>query len=133
MWGALLMDTPSELLPVSQYVFQSLTKTNAGFEKLIANLEALQHVSFFPSSKLADYVNVICRIRSEINLLLAEVVTEREMSNSLYYDRLCSHREKELTDPDDVLFDAEQRKKEIEEEKKEMDQDQKITLPENPA
>lgn len=118
------MSTPSELLPVGQYVFQALTKINASFEKLIANLETSQHISFFPSSKLADYENVICRIRSEINLLLIEVVTDRETSNALYYDRLCSQREKELTDPDDVLFDAEQRKKEIEEEQRKMEQAQ---------
>lgn len=127
------MSTPSELLPVGQFVFQALTKTNVSFEKLIANLETLQHVSFFPSSKLADYANVICRLRSEINLLLVEEVSHREMSNALYYDRLCSKREKELTDPDDVLLDAEQRKKEIEEEQKEQEQDQKSTGPENAA
>ena len=127
------MSTPSELLPVGQFVFEALTKTNASFEKLIANLETLQHVSFFPSNKLADYANVICRLRSEINLLLVEEVSHREMSNALYYDRLCSKREKELTDPDDVLFDAEQRKKEIEEEQRqrEEDQDQKPGGPEN--
>lgn len=123
------MSTPSELLPVSQYVFQALTKTNASFEKLIANLEALQQISFFPSSKLADYVNVICRLRSEINLMLVEVLTHREMSNALYYDRLCSEREKELKDPDDVLFDAEQRKKQLEEEQKKMEQDQETPGP----
>lgn len=127
------MSTPSELLPVGQYVFQAMTKTNASFDKLLTNLEALQHVSFFPSSKLADYANVICRLRSEINLLLVEVVTDREMSNALYYDRLCHQREKELKDPDDVLFDAEQRKKEIEEEQKKMEQDQEPTGPENAA
>lgn len=125
------MSTPSELLPVGQFVFQALTKTNASFEKLIGNLEALQHISFFPSSKLADYENVLCRIRSEINLLLVESVTDRETSNALYYDRLCSKREKELTDPDDVLFDAEQRKKEIEEEQKKKEQDQEPTGPED--
>ena len=127
------MNTPSELLPVGEYVFQGVTRTNHSFEKLIANLEGLQHVSFFPSSKLADYVNVICRLRSEINLLLFEVVTEREMSNSLYFDRLCSKREKELRDPDDVLLNAEQRKKEIEEEQKKTEQDQKTTEAETTA
>ena len=113
-----VMSTPSELLPVSRNDFQAVAETNGSFERLIANLEALQQISFFPSGKLADYANVICRLRSEINLLLVEVLTDREMSNSLYYDRLCSKREKELTDPDDVLFDAEQRKKQIEEEQK---------------
>ena len=127
------MSTPSELLPVSQFVFQALTKTNASFEKLIANLETLQHVSFFPSSKLADYANVICRLRSEINLVLVEEVSHREMSNALYYDRLCSKREKELTPPDDVLLDAERRKKEIEEAQREQEEDQKPTGPENPG
>lgn len=127
------MSTPSELLPVDQYVFQSLTKTNVSFEKLIANLEALQHVSFFPSSTLADYANVICRIRSEINVLLFEVLNDREMSNALYYDRLCSKREKELKDPDDVLLDAEQRKREIEEEQRKTEQDQKAPEPESAA
>lgn len=127
------MSTPSELLPVREYVFQSLTKTNVSFEKLIANLEALQHVSFFPSSTLADYANVICRIRSEINVLLVEVITDREMSNALYYDRLCSKREKELKDPDDVLLDAEQRKKEIEGEQRKAEQAQEATGPESAA
>jgi septal ring factor EnvC (AmiA/AmiB activator) len=127
------MSTPSELLPVSQYVFQSLTKANASFEKLIANLEALQQVSFFPSSKLADYTNVLCRLRSEINLMLVEVLSHREMSNALYYDRLCKERERELKDPDDVLFDAEQRKKQIEEEQKKKEQEEPNTGPENAA
>lgn len=127
------MSTPSELMPVSQYVFQTLTKTNVSFDKLIANLEALQHVGFFPCNALADYTNVICRIRSEINVLLLEVLNDREMSNALYYDRLCSKREKELTDPNDVLLDAEQRKRKIEEEHQEQKQDQKTVGPENPV
>lgn len=127
------MSTPSELLPVGQYVFQAMTKTNASFDKLLANLEALQHVSFFPSSKLADYANVVCRLRSEINLLLVEVLSDRETSNALYYDRICIKREKELKDPDDVLYDAERRKKEIEEEKKKLEQEQQTIGPENVA
>lgn len=125
------MSTPSELLPVSQSDFQAVAEANGSFEKLIASLENLQQISFFPSSTLTDYVNIICRLRSEINLLLVEVVTEREMSNAFYYDSLCRKREKELKDPDDVLLEAEQRKKEIEEEKRRMGQEQETIGPEN--
>lgn len=82
---------------------------------------------------MADYANVICRIRSEINVLLLDVLNEREMSNALYYDRLCIKREKELKDPDDVLLDAELRKKEIEEEQRKTEQDQKPPEPESAA
>jgi|SRR5579859_669429 len=117
-----MTSTPSELLPVSQSVFQAVTEANGSFEKLIADLEALQQVSFFPSGKLADYLNVICRLRAEINLTLIEVLQDREMSNAGYFDRLCLEREQELKDPDDVLLDAEQRKKQIAEE-----QQQEIT------
>ena len=111
-----MTSTPSELLLVNQSVFQAVTEANGSFEKLTSDLEALQQVSFFPSGKLADYSNVICRLRAEINLTLIEVLQDREMSNAGYFDRLCIQREQELKDPDDVLLDAELRKKEIAEE-----------------
>jgi hypothetical protein len=116
------MEAPSELLPVSQNIFQAVTEANGSFEKLVADLEALQQISFFPSRKLADYANVICRLRAEINLILIEVIDHREMSNAGYFDRLCIKREQELKDPNDVLLDAEMRKKGIEEEKKRLEQ-----------
>jgi hypothetical protein len=124
--------TPPELLPVTQSVFHAVTEANGGFEKLIADLESLQQVSFFPSGKLADYLNVICRLRAEINLMLIGILQDREMSNAGYFDRLCIEREQELKDPDDVLLDAEQRKKEIAEEQRRMDQ-QEVTPQENPV
>jgi hypothetical protein len=124
--------TPSELLPVNQSVFQVVAETNGSFEKLIADLEALQQVSFFPNGKLADYANVICRLRAEINLTLIEVLQDREMSNAGYFDRLCIEREQELKDPDDVLLDAELRKKQIADEQAKKDQ-QEATPQENPT
>src|SRR5436853_4818894 len=96
--GVPVTSTPSELLPVNQSVFQAVTEANGSFEKLIADLEALQQVSFFPSGKLADYANVICRLRAEINLTLIEVLQDREMSNAGYFDRLCIEREQQLKD-----------------------------------
>lgn len=35
------------------------------------------------------------------------------MNNALYYDRLCLAKEREFEDPDDVLTEAEQRKREL--------------------
>jgi hypothetical protein len=112
------MSTPSKLLPVNKSIFQALSEVNGSFEKLTCDMEALQQISFFPSDKLQDYVNIICRIRAEINLALLEAITEREMRNAVYYDRLCAEREQELEDPDDVLIEAELRKKEVAEEER---------------
>lgn len=116
----MITDTPSELLPVNKQVFQAVTEVNGSFEKLVADLEALQQVSFFPGTKLADRINVICRIRAELNMSFMEIIAHREDSNALYFDRLCIKREKELKDPNDVLLDAEMRKKEIAEEERRL-------------
>jgi len=44
------------------------------------------------------------------------------MNNALYYDRLCWQRERELEDPDDVLIQAEQRKRELAAEQQRQEQ-----------
>jgi hypothetical protein len=72
--GAPMMSDPSELLPVNQSVFQAITDTNGSFDKLVAHLEALQQVSFFPADKLMAYVNIICGIRAELNMTLMEKI-----------------------------------------------------------
>lgn len=124
-------DALSELLPVNQNVFQAVTNANGSFEKLIADLEALEQISFFPRDKLIERINVICRLRAEINMSLMEAIAHREERNGLYFDRLCIRRERELTDPDDVLFDAEMRKKEIEEEKERLEGEEEPLPPED--
>ena len=118
--GAKVTSDPSELLPVNKCVFQAITEANGSFEKLVVDLEALQQVSFFPTNKLVGYMNEIGRIRAELNMSLMEKIAHREDSNALYFDRLCIKREKELKDPDDVLLDAEMRKKEKAEEERRM-------------
>jgi hypothetical protein len=125
------MSTPSKLLPVNKSVFQALSEVNGSFEKLVCDVEALQQVSFFPSDKLQDYMNIICRLRAEMNLALLEAITEREMRNAFYYDRLCAEREQELKDPDDVLIEAELRKKEVAEEEQRL-KEQETTPQESP-
>jgi len=64
--------------------------------------------------------------------MLIEVLQDREMSNAGYFDRLCLEREQELKYPDDVLLDAEQRKKEIAEEQRKKEQHD-ASPQENPA
>ena len=129
--GAKVTSDPSELLPVTQNVFQAVTEANGSFEKLVVDLEALQQVSFFPTDKLVGYMNEIGRIRAELNMSLMEKIAHREDSNALYFDRLCIKREKELKDPDDVLLDAEMRKKEKAEEERRM-REEGTAPPENP-
>jgi hypothetical protein len=126
------MDTPSELLPVYKSVFQAVTEANRSFQKLVADLDALQQVSFFPTDQLTGSVHLICRLRAEINVALMKAITDRETSNALYYDRLYSRREQELKDPGDVLPNAEQRKKEMAGEEEQRMREEQTTPQENP-
>ena len=102
-----------EIMPVPPSVFQALHEINIGFENLTRNLETLQSVPFFPHPKLTAFSNLLHRMQAETNYSLADVIREREEKNAAYYDRLCIEWERQNTDPDDVLIEAEQRKREL--------------------
>ncbi|HEY6348835.1 MAG TPA: hypothetical protein VI636_05435 [Candidatus Angelobacter sp.] len=77
------------------------------------NLAALQEFGFFPEKDLIAWGNILGRLQAETSLRLLETLRDRLMNNALYYDRLCRTRERELEDPDDVLIQAEHRKREL--------------------
>ena|SRR5438270_12937831 len=116
--------THLEPQPVSSSAYQAITDVNNGFEKLIHDLQALQQFNFFPADILGSWLNLVLRTQAEANSHLLEVLHSREMKNSAYYDRLCWQWERELEDPNDVLVEAEERKRQIaaEQEKKESEQ-----------
>jgi hypothetical protein len=104
---------PSELLPLESAVFETLHRVNARFERLLHDFRGLQSVPYFPHHKLTTWQNILGRVQAETNFALSETIRERAETNALYFDRLCAHRERELADPDDVLLEAEYRKKEL--------------------
>ncbi len=113
-----LQITPSELLPVKPDVFHSIHEINIDFGRLIHGLETLHTVPYFPHSKLTAWQNTLSRIQAETNLSLLEPIQYREQKNAVYFDRLCAQWERQISDPDDVLLEAEYRKQELAEEGK---------------
>lgn len=100
-------------LPTPSSVYQAIADLQRGFEQAARNLEALQGFSFFPEEDLTAWGNIIGGMQAEASLQLLDAVRDRLMNNALYYDRLCWTREKQLEDPDDVLIEAEHRKREL--------------------
>ncbi|PYP91698.1 MAG: hypothetical protein DMG65_06540 [Candidatus Angelobacter sp. Gp1-AA117] len=98
---------PIQLQPVESSVYQLLYELNAGFENVIRHFAALERVEYLWDDKLNATRNVICRAQAEINFHVLEPISERELSNSTWYDRLCLEWERESRDPDDVLIEAE--------------------------
>ena len=66
----------------------------------------------YAADKLAATRNVICRAQAEVNFHVLEPISERELSNSTWFDRLCLEWEKQIEDPDDILREAERVKQE---------------------
>ena len=100
-------------LPTTSTAYRAIANLNRGFEQDTRNLEALQGFNFFPEEDLMAWGNILGRLQAEASLRLLETLRDRLMNNALYYDRLCWVREMELEDPDDVLIQAEQRKREL--------------------
>ena len=55
------------------------------------------------------------------------------MNNALYYDRLCMVKEREFEDPDDILIDAEHRKRELAEDQERHEQEPTVKEPQGPS
>lgn len=100
-------------LSMPSSVYRAVANLNRGFEQGVHNLKALQEFNYFPEENLIAWGNILSRLQAEASLWLLDVLHNRLMNNALFYDRLCWTRERRLEDPDDVLIQAEQRKREL--------------------
>ena len=78
-----------ELMPVKVHVYRTLAELNAGFEKVLQDLQTLGHVSFLRSGSVSAVHAQIARIRSQINGELITTLRDREATNAGYFERLC--------------------------------------------
>jgi hypothetical protein len=120
-----LISSPSELLPLESAVFEAIHRVNSRLERLLHDFRNLQTFPYFPHHKLTAWQNVLGLIQAETNFALSAAIHQRAETNALYFDRLCARRERDLADPDDVLFEADYRKQEL--------ADQKELIGEEPA
>ncbi len=102
----------SEPLPLEPAVFEAIHRLNSRFERILHDFRGLQPFPYFPHHKLTAWQNVLGLIQAEANFALSAAIHQRAETNALYLDRLSARRERELTDPDDVLLEAEYRRQE---------------------
>jgi hypothetical protein len=109
-------------LPTTSRAYRAVADLNRGFEQDRRNLEALREFNFFPEENLIAWGNMLSRLQAEASLRLVDTIHDRLMNNALFFDRLCWTRERQLKDPDDVLFEAEHRKQELAAEQKQSEE-----------
>jgi hypothetical protein len=83
---------PDKLMPVRVHAYQTLAELNAGFDKVIHDLETLQRISFLGTERLAGMHDLVCGIRAQANRECLAILAERETVNAGHFDGLCMER-----------------------------------------
>jgi hypothetical protein len=85
--------TVTGTLPVKAYVYRAIAEMNAGFEKVVQDLNNLKQIAFFRSDPLREMHDTLCAIRARANREFIAVLEQRELANATHFERLCGERE----------------------------------------
>ena len=97
-------------------VYETLHALNRDFEQILADLEKLRKLDLFVPECSTIYQLTILDLQANVNSGLLEVLTEREMKDWFRFGKLRRASEKDLEDPNDVLIEAENLKKQRQKE-----------------
>jgi len=78
---------PVGLMPVKAHIYYAMAELNAGLEKAILSLKALQNIHFFRACGLTAMNDVLCGIRARANRQLMTVANERETVNASHFQQ----------------------------------------------
>ena len=85
---------PNQLMPIKVHVYRTIAELNAGFEKVLQDLQTLGHVNFLRSASVTTIHSAISRIRAQVNQEFTLTLHQREAANAAYFDRLCAESER---------------------------------------
>src|SRR5436190_23164714 len=95
--------------PASQKLraYQTLFTLNQAFENVLADLQRLQHLPFFRSDLLREFLVMVEETRACINFELVESLHSREQDDWARVGRLRQQWQKHYKVTNDVLLEAE--------------------------
>ena len=73
-------------MPVKTHIYRSITRLNAGFEKVILEFGNLKQVNYFRSDPLTAMYNQLFRIRAQANREIIAVLSAREAANAAQFE-----------------------------------------------
>jgi len=108
-------------LPARLRAYEAVYWLNRGFEATLLSLERLERLGIFRLEYLNEYKVRLEHTRAQANEELTDTLHEHEMGDAARFDRMEREWENQHKDPDDVFFQARDRKQEIKEEIKELE------------
>ncbi len=107
-------------LPTKPRAYEALYLLNRCFEATLLSLERLEGLGLFRLEYLNEYKVVLEHTCAEANGELIDTMHEYEMEESARFERMQRDWEKLRGDPDDVFFEANDRKLESKEHIREL-------------
>jgi hypothetical protein len=103
-------------LPSKLRAYEAVYWLNRSFEAALLSLERLERLGMFGFEYLKECKTRLEHTRAEANEQLINTLHEWEMDDSARFDRMERELENQRKDPDDVFFQARDRRQQIKEE-----------------
>jgi len=99
-------------------VYETLSSLNLAFAGIIQHLQTLQKTGLFKSKASKLFPSFALELQAEFNQEFLEDLHQLELDDWNRYGKARQRWEKHLRDPDDVLLQAEKRKKQLAKQRK---------------
>ena len=99
-------------------VYEALSSLNLAFAGIVQHLQTLQRTGLFKSKAAKQFPGFALELQAEFNQEFLEDLHQLELDQWGRYGKVRQRWEKELRDPDDVLLQAEERKRQLAEQRK---------------
>src|SRR5215469_17935438 len=111
-----------QLRPTKLHAYEALQTLNRCFEATLLSLERLDHLGLFRQEFLNAYRITVEYTRAQAHDELMQSLQDLEQKDAARFERLHDDWEKQIRDPDDVFFHAQERRQEIKEQMKDLQQ-----------
>ncbi|MGE5321991.1 MAG: hypothetical protein ACM3SW_03980 [Actinomycetota bacterium] len=108
-------------LTTKVHLYHALYLFNRGCDITLAGLKRLEELGVFRNENLSDHTVALELARCDANEELTSVLQGFEEDESVFWDDRRHEIEKRLADPDDVFFEARDRRQEIKEQMKQLE------------
>ncbi len=99
-------------------VYETLSSLNLAFAGIVQHLQTLHKTGLFKSKAAKLFPSFALELQAEFNQEFLEDLHQLELDEWGRYGKVRQRWEKELRDPDDVLLQAEERKRQLAKQRK---------------
>jgi hypothetical protein len=99
-------------------IYETLSSLNLAFAGIVQHLQTLHKTGLFKSKAARLFPSFALELQAEFNQEFLEDLHQLELDEWGRYGKVRQRWEKELRDPDDVLLQAEERKKQLAKQRK---------------